>query len=161
MSRLPSLGPRGEGWVAIQFALFGAIGLAGLALPGAWGGTGATLGALAGWELVGAGGVLVLAGLAGLRDGDALTAVPHPRDEAQLIERGAYRLVRHPIYGGLVIAAAGWALARVSVAALVGAIALLVFFDLKRRREEAWLDERFADYPAYRTRTRRFIPWLW
>ena len=161
MSSLPSLGPRGEGWVAIQFIIFAAIALAGLALPGKWHGTEATLAALVGWALVGAGGVLALAGIAGLRGGDALTAVPHPRDEAQLVERGAYRLVRHPIYGGLVIAAAGWALARGSLAALVGAVALLVFFDLKRRREEAWLDERFADYPAYRTRTRRFIPWLW
>ena len=161
MSRLPSLGPRGEGWVAIQFVLFAAIGVAGLALPGAWGGTVATIAAVAGWALVGAGGVLALAGIAGLQGGDALTAVPHPRDEARLVERGAYRLVRHPIYGGLVIAAAGWALARGSVAALAGAAALLVFFDLKRRREEAWLDERFADYAAYRARTRRLIPWLW
>jgi protein-S-isoprenylcysteine O-methyltransferase Ste14 len=147
--------------VAIQVVLFAAIGLAGLALPGALGGTGATLAALAGWALVGTGGVLALAGLAGLQGGDALTAVPHPRDEARLVERGAYGLVRHPIYGGLVIAAAGWALARGSIAALAGAAALLVFFDLKRRREEAWLEERFADYAAYRTRTRRLIPWLW
>jgi len=161
MSRLPALGPRGEGWVAIQFVLFAAIGLAGVALPGEWRGTEATLGAIAGWALVGAGGILVLAGLAGLQGGAALTAVPHPRDEARLVERGAYRLVRHPIYGGLVIAAAGWALARGSIAALAGAAALLVFFDLKRRREEAWLDERFAGYGAYRTRTRRLIPWLW
>jgi protein-S-isoprenylcysteine O-methyltransferase Ste14 len=161
MSRLPSLGPRGEGWVASQLALFAAIGLAGVVLPGVWRGTGATLAAIAGWALVGAGGLLALAGLAGLQGGDALTAVPHPRDEARLVERGAYRLVRHPIYGGLVIAAAGWALARGSIAALAGAAVLLVFFDLKRRREEAWLDERFADYAAYRTRTRRLIPWLW
>jgi protein-S-isoprenylcysteine O-methyltransferase Ste14 len=161
VSRLPSLGPRGEGWVAIQIVLFAAIGLAGLALPGDGRGTGATLVAIAGWALVGSGGVLVLAGLAGLQGGAALTAVPHPRDEAKLVERGAYRLVRHPIYGGLVIAAAGWALARGSTAAFAGAAALLVFFDLKRRREEAWLDERFAEYAAYRARTRRLIPWLW
>jgi protein-S-isoprenylcysteine O-methyltransferase Ste14 len=38
---------------------------------------------------------------------------------------------------------------------------LLLFFDLKRRREEAWLEARFADYAAYRARTRRLIPWVY
>jgi len=161
MSRLPSLGPRGEGWVALQFVLFAAIGVAGLALPGALSGTPATLAAIAGSALVGAGGILALAGIAGLQGGDSLTALPHPRDEARLVDWGAYRLVRHPVYGGLVIAAVGWALARGSVAALALAAALLVFFDLKRRREEAWLEERFAGYRDYRSRTRRLIPWLW
>jgi len=161
MSRLPSLGPRGEGWVAIQLVLFAAIGVAGVATSSAWRGTGATLAAIAGWGLVSAGGVLALAGIAGLQGGDALTAVPHPRDEARLVERGAYRLVRHPIYGGLVIAAAGWALARGSIAALAGAAALLVFFDLKRRREEAWLTERYSGYAAYRGRTKALFPLLY
>lgn len=161
MSSLPSLGPRGEGWVAIQLVLFAAIGVTGLALPGAWSGLGATIAMIAGWALIAAGAGLAVAGVAGLQGGAALTALPHPRDEARLVERGAYRLVRHPVYGGLVMAAAGWALARGSLAALAGAAALLVFFDLKRRREEAWLLERFPDYAAYRTRTRRLIPWLW
>ena len=161
MSRLPSLGPRGEGWVAIQLAIFAAIALAGVALPGSLTGPLATPAVVVGWALVAGGGVLALAGLVGLQRGDALTAVPHPRDAARLVERGAYRLVRHPVYGGLVLAAAGWALARGSIAALAGAAVLLVFFDLKRRREEAWLDQRFAGYAAYRTRTRRLIPWIY
>jgi protein-S-isoprenylcysteine O-methyltransferase Ste14 len=32
------------------------------------------------------------------------------------------------------------------------------FFDLKARREERWLRERFADYDDYARRVKRFIP---
>ena len=36
-----------------------------------------------------------------------------------------------------------------------------VLLDLKARREEAWLSERFEGYAAYMRRTRRFIPGLY
>ncbi|MCI0584461.1 MAG: isoprenylcysteine carboxylmethyltransferase family protein [Chloroflexi bacterium] len=161
MSRLPSLGPRGEGWVAIQGVLFAAIGLAGTPVHGGWTGPAAAASVVAGSLLLLAGGALAAAGIAGLRRGDALTAVPHPRDEASLVDTGAYRLVRHPVYGGLVLAAAGWGLIRASLPAIVLAALLLGFFDLKRRREEAWLSVRFPAYAGYAARTRRMIPWLY
>jgi len=160
-SRLPALGPRGEGWVAIQIVPFAAVAIAGIALPGGWSGPGATIVAGAGGLVIVAAAVLGLAGLAGLRAGDALTAFPHPRDEARLVDTGAYRLVRHPIYGAIVLGAFGWGLVRGSIATLAAAAVLLAFFDLKRRREEAWLVARFPGYDDYRARTRRIIPWIW
>jgi protein-S-isoprenylcysteine O-methyltransferase Ste14 len=161
MSKLPALGPRGEGWVAIQVVVFAAIAWAGWFMPGGWTGAAATLGAMAGGALIAAGGLLATAAVVALDGGDALTAVPHPRDAARLVDSGAYRLSRHPIYGGLIIAAFGWALVRGSIVAGAGALILLVFFDLKRRREEAWLVDRYVDYEAYRARTRRLIPFLY
>lgn len=161
MSRLPSLGPRGEGWVVIQVVIFGGLGVAGLALPGGWVGSLPTLVAAAGGALVAAGGVLAATGALALQRHEAFTALPHPRTTARLVEVGAYRLVRHPVYGGLILGAMGWALVRGSIPAFVGALALLAFFDLKRRREESWLEARFPDYRAYRARTRRLIPWIW
>ena len=80
---------------------------------------------------------------------------------ARLVDTGAYRLVRHPIYGGLIVAAAGWGLATASPVAIVGAGVLLVFFDLKSRREEAWLAGQFEGYAAYRSRTRKLLPGLY
>jgi protein-S-isoprenylcysteine O-methyltransferase Ste14 len=157
MSRLPSLGPRGEGWVVLQGVLLVAIACCSL-LPPDWSGTARVVSGVAGAILVGAGALLAVAGMRDLRSN--LTPLPHPRDGATLIRSGSYGLVRHPIYGGLVIAAAGWGLVIASVAALVLSAVLLAFFDLKSRREEAWLAERFPDYPAYRRETRRLLPFI-
>lgn len=161
MARIPSLGSRGEGWVILQMVCLGAIGLGGLTA-----GTTVTapleaLAATVGAALIAGGTILGLAGLVALNGGDALTALPHPRDAATLVESGPYRLVRHPIYGALVIGSAGWAILRLSAVAAIATMALFVILDLKRRREEGWLVDRFPGYPAYRARTRRFIPWIW
>ena len=158
MSRLPSLGPRGEGWVAIQFVLLGAIAGAGWWTGPDWGGPARTVSVAVGLALIAAGGILAARGLLDLRS--ALTPMPHPRDGAELVETGVYRLVRHHIYGGLIVAALGWGLVRASVASLLLAGLLTAFFVLKSMREEAWLVRSYPRYAAYRTRTRRFIPWI-
>lgn len=156
--RLPSLGPRGEGWVAIQLVLFALIGLAGLLGP-SWSGTARSVTIATGLILIAAGLLLTGFGVAAL--GSQLTPMPYPGEHSQLVQTGAYRLVRHPIYGGLCIAAFGWGLATASPLAVALAGLLLAFFDLKSRREEAWLDTRFDGYAAYRRRTRRLIPFLY
>jgi protein-S-isoprenylcysteine O-methyltransferase Ste14 len=159
MSRLPSLGPRGEGWVALQLLLLLAIVAAAMALPLPVGDSVEQvarvvgLGALVGGLVVFALGIVTL--------GSSLSPLPAPLPSAELVERGIYRFVRHPIYTGLVLAALGGSVYTVSPLA-VGLTALLaVVLDLKARREEAWLRERFAGYAAYAARTKRFIPGLY
>jgi protein-S-isoprenylcysteine O-methyltransferase Ste14 len=117
------------------------------------------VGASAGLPLIPLGVGLVSAGILGLRR--QLTAYPRPVPGGRLIKDGVFGLVRHPMYGGLLIAALGWGLVMASPMALAGAIVLGVFFDLKSRREEAWLAEQFAGYAAYRRHTRRLFPWLY
>ena len=157
MNHLPALGPRGEGWVAIQVVLLVAIAAAGLLGP-AWSGAVRVVSSVVGLGLVIAGLVLAVRGMVDLRD--ALTPLPYPRDGAELVETGVYARARHPIYGGLIVGAFGWGCLTASVVALGLAVALLAFFEAKSRREEVWLVERFAGYPAYRARTRRLIPWI-
>lgn len=159
MSRLPSLGPRGEGWVAIQVLLLLAVAAAGMRFGPDWSGPLRFVGILAGIAAIAAGAILVVRGSADLRG--ALTPLPRPRDDATLVETGVYGLARHPIYGGLILAALGWSWVQASLPALVAALTLATFFVLKSIREEAWLLERFAGYAAYRARTRRFIPWVY
>jgi len=157
-SRIPQLGSRGEGWVLLQIVLFAAIAAAGFSDP-AWRGSLRIVSFVLGGLLICAGALLSLVGVLDLRE--HLTPFPKPMDGSRLIDTGAYRLARHPIYGGLITAAFGWGIATASPPAILGALILGVFFDLKSRREEIWLAEQFPDYPAYKTRTRRLLPWLY
>jgi protein-S-isoprenylcysteine O-methyltransferase Ste14 len=157
-SRLPSLGGRGEGWFLLQLLLFAAIAAAGLVGP-AWSGAGRTAGQVIGAVMILWGGLLSLRGVLDLREN--LTPFPKPLPGARLVDTGSYGLVRHPIYGGLIVGAGGWGIFTASPLALLLALALGVFFDLKSRREELWLSEQFAGYAAYRSRTRRMLPWVY
>jgi protein-S-isoprenylcysteine O-methyltransferase Ste14 len=111
-----------------------------------------------------AGGLLCVVGLGSVVLGSIalgrrnLSPFPKPTEKATLVEDGIFRVVRHPIYAGFTLAAVGWSLMCTSIAALVAAILLLVFFDVKARREERWLEERFTDYAAYKSRVKKLIP---
>ena len=157
MTGLPSLGPRGEGWVLIQGVLLVVVAAAGWSLGPDWSGPLRLVGAAVGTALITGGIVLALRGVVDL--GGALTPLPRPRDDAELVETGAYGLVRHPIYGGLILVGFGWAIVQASVVAVALAVVLAGFLLVKSAREEAWLNQRFPAYAAYSARTRRFIPW--
>jgi protein-S-isoprenylcysteine O-methyltransferase Ste14 len=93
--------------------------------------------------------------------GRNLTPLPIPKDNATLIVGGAYRLVRHPIYSGLIYMAFGWSLWLHSWLTIGYALLLFVFFDVKSRYEERLLVEKFPEYPAYRTRVNKLIPFIY
>ncbi len=159
-SRLPALGRRGEGWVAGQFLLVAAVFLSALVGRG-WSGGYGVAAYLVGGTLVAAG--VLLLGWAGLTLGRSLTPFPAPRPgRRDVAASGAYALVRHPMYGGLIAVALGWTIIFASAAGLGFTVLLAVFLDLKARREEAWLSESLGDYGAYRARTpRRLIPFVY
>ena len=124
-------------------------------VPGPWG----WLSLLVGLVAIAGGGLLAVRGSWDLRA--SFSPFPRPVEGAPLIETGAYRLVRHPIYGGLIVGALGWALVTSSLVALVSAGLLFVLFAAKGRREEAWLAAIHPDYGAYQQRTKRLIPWIY
>lgn len=158
MTHVPSLGPRGEGWVVAQAILLVAVAWTGFSTGPDWDGPLRAVGILIGVAGLVSGAFLIGRGVVDLRG--ALTPFPRPRADAELVETGIYGLVRHPIYGGLTVASIGWALVRGSGFALIATAILGVVLWLKSAREEAWLHERFPGYGAYRARTRRFIPWF-
>jgi protein-S-isoprenylcysteine O-methyltransferase Ste14 len=157
-SRVPSLGPRGEGWVLLQLVLFGVIGVGGLAALASSPPIGAVdVGRVAiGGVAVVVGGIVAVLGVLGL--GSSLSPFPKPVDGSELVTHGVYGVVRHPIYSGILLAAMGWTVLTASVVALAGSVLLLLLFDAKSRREEVWLVERHPGYAGYRARTKRLIP---
>ncbi len=157
MTQLPSLGPRGEGWVLVQGVLLVVVAAAGWSLGPDWSGLLRLAGIVLGIALISGGVALAVRGVVDL--GGAMTPLPRPRDDADLVDTGAYGVVRHPIYSGLILAAFGWAIAQASVVAIAMAVLLAAFLRVKSAREEAWLEQRFPAYADYRARTRRLIPW--
>ena len=163
MVRIPSLGPRGEGWVLLQGILLATVGAAGLlALAGVnqptWDGLARVVTSIVGLMVMAAGAVQARAGARDL--GGNLTPLPHPTTDSALVQTGIYAKVRHPIYGGLILLGLGWALLSAYLPAILVALLLVPFFWLKSSLEERWLEERFPSYPDYRRRTRRFIAWI-
>jgi protein-S-isoprenylcysteine O-methyltransferase Ste14 len=159
-SRIPDLGPAGEGWVALQFIGIALVVVADqlrlpmLLMPGS-----AAMAAVAlGWALIAAGALLFVSGLLYLWRARSFTANPRPLLTGRLIRSGPYGVVRHPVYSGLIFGAFGLALVRLSTPTLVAALLLFVILDLKRRREEIWLAERFAEYPEYAAHGKGLIP---
>jgi protein-S-isoprenylcysteine O-methyltransferase Ste14 len=158
-SRLPELGARGEGWVAAQFVLLAGIALSALVGLG-WSGSLEVIAVVAGLALMVVGGVLVVLG--GVQLGSSLTPFPAPRVGSELSATGVYARARHPMYGGAILIALGWSILFGSVLGLVLTALLAVFFELKARREEAWLVGHYPEYDAYRRRTpRKLLPWVY
>lgn len=149
------MGKRGEGWFALQMVLFAVILLAprrpAVVFPRWVGVIGAVCVVAA--AVLGTWSMLAL--------GRNLTPFPRPLAGGSLVTRGPYALVRHPIYSALILGTFGWSLVRGSLPGVLLAALLLVFFDLKARREERWLAEAYGEYDAYRRRVRKLIPWIY
>ncbi len=159
---------RGEWYVVVQFALFALIALSSRLwpTPDAWSGQAAWLpmasqvATVLGLALMVLGAALAVWGLVALGRNN-LTALPYPTVEATLTVAGPYAIVRNPIYSGLLMGAFGLGLWHHSLATLTLSAGLFVLFDLKTRKEQAWLTERFPEYSAYAKRVKKLVPWIY
>ena len=158
-SKIPALGRRGGGWVFIQVILFWVLIAAGVRGKGDIDGPLLVLAVSLGTILIVIGAVVLFKGIRGLRE--SVTPMPKPKPDAALVVDGIYAYVRHPIYLGVMVVAFGWSVAMDSLYALIVACIYVLFFDLKSRREEAWLREQYPDYVVYAAHTRKFVPYVY
>ena len=84
------------------------------------------------------------------------------KERHELVTRGAYGVVRHPIYTGLLTVAYGSLLLAPSPVAGLGFLLILAGFLLRVRREESLMAERFPSaWPAYSARAKKLVPLIW
>lgn len=87
---------------------------------------------------------------------DAYRIVPHQ----PLITTGVYKIVRHPIYTGIVVSYMGIELLAGSWI-WISALFFLIPFYRQAKREEKLLEEHFGEaYKKYKLRTKMLIPFV-
>lgn len=89
-----------------------------------------------------------------------LSPFPTPLSGNKLIETGAYKYIRHPIYTSILFFFAGIGVYSGSGYKLIITATLFVLFYFKSKYEEQKLCAVFSDYPNYINRTGRFLPRL-
>ena len=83
------------------------------------------------------------------------------KEQHELVTRGPYRWVRHPIYSGLLLMALGLAIWRGQYSGFWGLLVFVILFWIKARAEERLMIEHFGDaYRDYRRRVKALIPYL-
>jgi protein-S-isoprenylcysteine O-methyltransferase Ste14 len=91
--------------------------------------------------------------------GSNWSGLPNVKREHELIVRGPYKLVRHPIYSGLLLALVGTAIAADRSFWALALVLFVVSYTVKMRQEEQLMMQTFPDhYPAYRRRVKALIP---
>ncbi|MBS1842644.1 MAG: isoprenylcysteine carboxylmethyltransferase family protein [Acidobacteria bacterium] len=76
-----------------------------------------------------------------------------------LIRRGPYRWIRHPIYTGILISFLGTALLQGEVRAFLGLLLVILALYRKAKREEKFLSEEFGEgFAEHAKHTGMFLP---
>ena len=82
------------------------------------------------------------------------------KNEPELVTSGPYRVVRHPIYSGILLGGAATAVA-LGWSWLAPTLLAAVYFVYSAAVEERFLTEQFPDaYPAYRRSTKMLVPFV-
>jgi protein-S-isoprenylcysteine O-methyltransferase Ste14 len=83
------------------------------------------------------------------------------QQDHELVTTGPYRLVRHPIYSGILLAVLGSALAQ-SIVWFLPLVIWGIYFVYSAKVEERLMSQEFPRvYPAYQAKTKMLIPFLW
>lgn len=85
---------------------------------------------------------------------------PEPKANGKLVTNGPYRLVRHPMYGAVLLVMAAWAFFTDDVAKPFYWTGLLIVLWIKSAAEEKMLIARYPDYVDYMRSTGRLLPRL-
>jgi protein-S-isoprenylcysteine O-methyltransferase Ste14 len=83
------------------------------------------------------------------------------QEKHELIERGPYAYIRHPLYSGVLLMLMGVALYYGRKAWIIIFVCALFGFYFKSQMEERLLAKTFPAYSEYKQRTKALIPLIW
>lgn len=89
-----------------------------------------------------------------------LSPFPTPKENAELIQTGIYKFIRHPIYTGILSFSFGFSLYSENTLRLCIFFALVILFIFKATYEERLLQNKYPGYIAYKKTTGMFLPRL-
>lgn len=79
-----------------------------------------------------------------------------------LIRSGPYRIVRHPIYTGLLVGAVGGVITVGTIRGFLGVVLLVVVFRIKSLLEERFMQGQFgSQYLSYKRDVKALVPFIW
>lgn len=86
---------------------------------------------------------------------------PIPKQDAQLVTKGPYQLIRHPMYTAVLLFCFSLLLNRITFLSLAIFLVLLIDLVLKLHFEERLLKSQFPSYAAYTKKTWHLIPFIY
>ncbi|MDR3642865.1 MAG: isoprenylcysteine carboxylmethyltransferase family protein [Candidatus Doudnabacteria bacterium] len=84
------------------------------------------------------------------------------KENHELVQKGPYGIVHHPIYTGLLFAAFGTAMTIGRLTDYIGIICILVAVLIRIHDEDVLMAEQFPEsHSAYRQQTKKLVPFIW
>ncbi|MCE5317702.1 MAG: isoprenylcysteine carboxylmethyltransferase family protein [Parachlamydia sp.] len=84
-----------------------------------------------------------------------------PIEAGKLVTSGYYAVVRHPMYGGVILILFGWSIFWGTWLGLLLSFLAIFLFHVKASKEEKLLAEKYPEYEAYKARvTKKLIPYI-
>ena len=87
--------------------------------------------------------------------------LPFPNPSVEMLQKGPYRLIRHPMYTSIFFVVGSLVMSYYTVYRLMALIILFAALVLKVHIEESLLENHYENYRLYKKKTFRFFPFLY
>lgn len=86
---------------------------------------------------------------------------PNPTKFGQLVARGPYRYIRHPMYTSVILICLGLVINHFDLLRYFILLVLILTLITKLNFEEKLLKSKYPEYDSYKMNTKKLIPFLW